>query len=913
MDSHLPAGPNNENFELIANSAPALIWASGPDKLCCFFNSAWLNFTGRTFEQEYGNGWAEGVHHEDLARCLEIYTTAFDKREKFTMEYRLRRYDGAFRWITDSGVPRYHTDGSFAGYVGSCMDIESLFESERVRTKGLSDAIAAMGARDHHIRQIVANAPFPIGIYVGREMRIEFANQSIIDVWGKGNDVVGKLYSEVLPELAEQNIYQQLDDVFTTGVPFHARNQRVDLQVNHKIRPYYFNYSFTALRDEHGEIYGVMNTAAEVTDIVLAKQEAEHRRKQLFNMILQAPVAMCIMMGDNLVVEVANQLMIDLWGKPKEDVLKKPIFEGLPEVKGQGLEETLANVYQTGKRFKAIEQPVQLLRNGRVETVFQNFIYEAYRDTDNTILGVIATTTDVTEQVKARQLLQRSIENERDINEELAASNEELAAVNEELIATNEELSLTQENLQKSEKLFRSIAVNIPKSIIIVIDKEHRFIAVEGELMTQMGFNGKDYEGKHPLEVGSPERYESSKHLYERVLKGEQFSEERVSATGEIFMVHMIPLVNESNEVYAGLIIALDITEMKEAERRSGKLAAIIHSSEDAIISKTLEGIITSWNQSAERIFGYTEAEMIGASILTLIPEDRRNEEVLIVSRIKNKERVEHFETKRVTKDGKLIDISLTISPVFDSRGDIIGISKIARDISEKKQEETRKSDFIGMVSHELKTPLTSLTAIIQVLNAKLKTSGDAFIAGGLEKANTQVKRMSSMINGFLNVSRLESGKILIEKHDFDLTELIREAISETELTVSSHQIQFDYSRPLMVHADHDKIGSVVSNLLSNAVKYSPNGSSIGVYAEEADGMVHVSVKDDGMGIKPHDMKRLFDRYYRVQSTHTKHISGFGIGLYLSAEIINRHNGKIWVESESGVGSTFHFTIPAGM
>ncbi|MFD2145009.1 sensor histidine kinase [Mucilaginibacter antarcticus] len=263
-------------------------------------------------------------------------------------------------------------------------------------------------------------------------------------------------------------------------------------------------------------------------------------------------------------------------------------------------------------------------------------------------------------------------------------------------------------------------------------------------------------------------------------------------------------------------------------------------------------------------------------------------------------------------KDGRLIDVSLSISPIRDTNGKIIGVSQIARDISERKRDEIRKNDFIGMVSHELKTPLTSLTAIMQVLHKKLNNTDDRFVPDALARANQQLKRMGNLINGFLNVSRLESGKIVIEKRLFIMEDLIKEVIAEINLTGATHMIELPRCDKVEVFADRDKINSVVTNLLSNAIKYSPKASQITITCEQTQEELLVSVNDEGLGMKADDCERIFDRYHRVESDDTRHISGFGIGLYLSAEIVKRHDGRIWAESELSKGSTFYFSLPLG-
>ncbi|MCJ8208505.1 ATP-binding protein [Mucilaginibacter sp. RS28] len=231
-------------------------------------------------------------------------------------------------------------------------------------------------------------------------------------------------------------------------------------------------------------------------------------------------------------------------------------------------------------------------------------------------------------------------------------------------------------------------------------------------------------------------------------------------------------------------------------------------------------------------------------------------------------------------------------------------------DITERKLDEIRKNDFIAMVSHELKTPLTSVKAYVQMLTGKLKNSGDNFSMVALQKVHVQIEKMHTLIKGFLDVARLEAGKIQLNLQNFVLSELLQQAVDEVEGLTKSHQFILDLCDSVTVNADKDKISQVVNNFLSNAIKYSPHGGLITISCAKHDGMVTVSVKDTGIGISKQDQERLFDRFYRVESADTRNISGFGIGLYLCAEIVERHNGHIGVFSEQGQGSTFYFSLP---
>jgi len=236
--------------------------------------------------------------------------------------------------------------------------------------------------------------------------------------------------------------------------------------------------------------------------------------------------------------------------------------------------------------------------------------------------------------------------------------------------------------------------------------------------------------------------------------------------------------------------------------------------------------------------------------------------------------------------------------------------SGIVVDITEQKQNDLRRSKFIGMVSHELKTPLTALKAYVQMLNNWARKQKDNFSIGALSKVEKQVKKMLNMINGLLNLSGAEAGKIHLTKQAFYLDDLVREVIEETLFITATHQIVMAPSENIRVNADHDKIEQVLVNLLSNAAKYSGKEDPISITCALQENEVMVGVRDQGIGISPQNIEKLFLPHYRVESKETEKIEGFGIGLYLCAEIIHRHGGRIWVESEIGKGSTFKFTLP---
>ena len=248
--------------------------------------------------------------------------------------------------------------------------------------------------------------------------------------------------------------------------------------------------------------------------------------------------------------------------------------------------------------------------------------------------------------------------------------------------------------------------------------------------------------------------------------------------------------------------------------------------------------------------------------------------------------------------------------PYFDDNGNFGGYAGSVTDITDRKQNEILKNDFLAVASHELKTPLTSIKAYSQLLSKTYEKVNDAFLKNGLTKVETQVNKMTKLVADFLNLSKLESDKFSVELEKFDINELVRDIASDIQMVAINHTIVLERRRPVFVIADKEKISQVVTNLLNNAVKYSPEDKNIQVSLKEEDGWVRVSVIDKGIGIKPGEHEKIFQRFYRSAFNDNISFSGFGIGLYISAEIIKKHNGKIGVVSEEGRGADFYFMLP---
>ena len=349
------------------------------------------------------------------------------------------------------------------------------------------------------------------------------------------------------------------------------------------------------------------------------------------------------------------------------------------------------------------------------------------------------------------------------------------------------------------------------------------------------------------------------------------------------------------------------IIERKRTDDTAARLAAIVGSSDDAVIGKTPDGIVTDWNPAAEQLYGYAAGEMIGRPILQIIPPERLEEYHDVMDRVRRGERVSPFDTVRLHQRGHTVEVSLSLAPITDGSGAVRGVSAIARDIAERRALERLQREFLAMVTHELRNPIAGIKGYGQLLKRRGEYSERA-----VEAIVGQAGVLERLVNDLLDASQVQIGQLQLRRDRMDIVAEARACTERAQSLTAAHEIHVEApDRPLEGWWDRTRLGQVLSNLLVNAIKYSPDGGEVLVRVEDLGPEVLVSVRDRGRGIAPDKLPRLFGRFYRVDNFEAAR--SLGLGLYIARGIVAGHGGRIWAESGGeGMGSTFSFTLPYG-
>ena len=546
------------------------------------------------------------------------------------------------------------------------------------------------------------------------------------------------------------------------------------------------------------------------------------------------------------------------------------------------------NIMQGGEAVWFEDQKLPLYRDGKMGYAYWTYSFSPLLDDDGSVGGILVTCSETTKAVESTA------------------------------------------KLAESEQRFRHLIKEAPVAIF-VLKRSNMVIETANDLMLKMIGKDASVIGKPYLEAVPELKGQTFEALLDQVyISGKTYYGNEIFGQinhDGVLRDAYYNFIYQPDKDLQGLTqrtpcVAMDVTQQVQARQLSEKLNAELRFSEESLrlsieaarlgtYSVNLASGVVTTNRYFREIFGLASDYIFTADDgLSMTKDDETRVREAMNIAIKNDTLFD--EQYRIIRkaDNKVRWIRSMGRALKDERNQTPVFHGISIDITEQKADEQRKNDFIAMVSHELKTPLTSLNGYLQLLQLKTAKASDTFMTGILGKSVNQTKKMTTMINGFLNVSRLESGKIYIDRQRFDMALLVKEVEEEVATMISSHQVAFALVEETFVYADRDKIGQVISNFISNAVKYSPMDSTIKVACVKITDRTQVSVQDQGMGVAPKDQDKLFDRYYRTNNATASAVAGFGIGLYLCSEIIQRHEGKIWVESELGKGSTFYFSLP---
>lgn len=769
----------------------------------------------------------------------------------------------------------------------------------------------------------------------------------------KREELVGKYIFDAFPNNPDypeadgmKNIHASLLEVLRTKKPHHMLLQRYDVPDRSnegKSLTRYWDTSHTPVLDENGAISYIIQLANNVTDVVLmhrepleskdAQLQSEEKvhqlndkldfaqsellklnfslEKQILNrtkdlkeseakyraLIQHSPIAMQVFSGADLRFEVVNQAMLKFLGKT-EEIIGKTLFEGVPEIIGQPIVEVLNGVYENGTSLELFGEEVLLERDGKMELGYYDVIYRPLYDEEE-ITGVLGIAIDVTAQEKAKLALKESEDRFRNM-----AEGSDIMISTVDIDGKIEYLNKAWEDFA-GKNLSEITAAGWPQ-FIHPEDYDEVMLVYNDALQRHIKFTNEmrmlRSDGRYRwLRIQGTPRLNADGSFVGYVCSCIDFSDQKQQLL-EIAYINSA-LVNANEQLAQSNALLRNSEEDLQSAFNAGDLGSC------SLDLKTGKAEMSSRYRS---LYGLPETGEITWEMVTAAVEPEFLEEVNTVMQNAVKLGADVDSTYAIAhlQTGERRWMRVVGKVYKDENGDFDQVKAVVMDVTIQKQDEQRKNDFIAMVSHELKTPLTSVTAYTQMVQRILSKSNEELAQGLLRKMERQVKKMASMINGFLNISRLESGKIQIELQQFDMVNLATEIVEEFTETLSSHQIVFDHEGEVVVEADRDKIGHVMNNLISNAIKYSPGDLPIHVVCKVEGNSALFFVKDQGIGVNKEDLSRLFDRYYRVQGTQVITVSGFGIGLYLSAEIIKRHNGIIWAESEIGKGSTFNFKIP---
>lgn len=650
------------------------------------------------------------------------------------------------------------------------------------------------------------------------------------------------------------------------------------------------------------------------------------------NILSRSSNAIAIYDSIGLHIRFVSEAMLQIWGKERS-IVGKTLEEAVPEIAGQPFINLLRQVWESGITYTATDTQATLEIAGILKTSYFDFEYQPIKDDQGITIAILHTTRDVSGRVTAwRQVAEKQNREEQLIAElrqtgsDMQDANTHLSAANHDLQVSNERVNRLNLRLQESETDFKRLVEQAPVAILVFRGPE-MVIDLVNEAMLEILGKDKNIAGK-PLLEGLPE------------IKGAPAVDMlfEVFATGKALDGNEAPVpIRRGNEVqtryfnfsYRPLIddghiigvmdVAIEVTEQvlarKKLEENERRLQGILDTMAEGVVIVDTEARPTYANAMAQRIMGIDEIAFMGRRYNDAKWQNERvdgspllmdDHPIYVVLRTGLP--LYDQEVAIIPPDKEKIYISINAAPLVSKDGELTGGILTFTDVTNRRKLMQQKDDFISVASHELKTPVTALKASLQLLERMQDKEGSLMSRKLVEQANRSLNKLSDLISSLLNVNRISQGRFPIHKSTFKIADLINECCQHIH-AAGTHNLILKGDLDAQITADDQLLDQVIVNLVNNAVKYAPDAKDIVIEVDVTATEARVAVSDQGPGIPAEKASHIFERYYQADQG-SRHFNGLGLGLYIAAEIIEKHGGQIGVDSEPGQGSTFWFTLP---
>jgi two-component system CheB/CheR fusion protein len=852
---------SEERFRTLTNAVPQVIWTNEPDGRANYFNQRWYEYSGLSYEESAGPGWMAIIHPDDEFASVERWQKALAAGEIFDTEYRLRRADGVYRWHLGRNVPLRNDTGEVISWFGSATDIEDL-----------NIAQASLIESEERYRAIVSQSSVGI-VRADINGTLIFMNEKGRSMLGfNGNNGTERTLweltaSEDVDEL--KRLYKRLTE---EALPFQFEGKLKRLNGS----LFWASVSMAPIKDVKGK---TGSGVAVIVDITGRKQAEEALRETMerFQYAVQAT--------KDVIWEIDFQrdhvwwssMMHTLFGYSQREIQHSLAwYQSLIHPDDQDrVSKSFVAAVEGKETLWTDEFRYRKAKGEYLYVVCRSFII---RDGEGKALQMIGAMQDITER------------------------------------------RLAEDAVRKSEERLRVTVQSATDYVIITMDVNGNIESWNSGAERIFGYKAEELIGKYTGVIYTPgdRAANAAEKEMETAKKDGRATDERwhLRKNGSrIFLSGVLAPIRNNGTLTGFVKVARDMTAQKEAE----DALQTVQNSLNTALEAAQMGVWDINFATGEVIRSPRHDQLLGYPTLQeqwstekakqyLVPEDKDKFD----SAYQNMLSIGIFNLEaRVNHNNESVYWIHYYGRVFrNEKGEPTHAAGVIFDITDRKMVEQKKDEFIGIASHELKTPVTSIKAYTEILHEQFEEAGDVQSALYLSKLNQQIDRLAGLIRDLLDATRIAEGRLSIKETKFDLNQMLHDIADELQRTTSKHTIELNLQELGSFKGDKEKLQQVFVNLLSNAIKYSPEESKLVVKSYRDDNNINIEVQDFGIGMSPETQNRLFERFFRSADPHISTFPGLGLGLYISMQIVKQHKGTIRVQSEKGKGSVFTVVLP---